>query len=74
MSTLPVRTSILRRRSFLRRLIVMTPVLDSISAVLLPALIALIASAFIVGHGHISAGSIAEVFDMMGQTDTMPSP
>lgn len=74
MSTLPIRTSMPPRRTLLRRLIVMTLVLDSVSAVLLPTLVALIVSAFIVGHGHISAGSVAEVFDMMGQTDTMPSP
>jgi hypothetical protein len=50
------------------------PMLDGITAVLLPALVALFLSAAFVGHGQISSESIAKVFEAAAQADTMASP
>jgi hypothetical protein len=73
MSTLPIQTS-LHSRPMSRRLASLTPVFDSVSAVLLPGLVALIISAFVIGHGHLSADGVAKVFSMVGQANTIAAP
>jgi hypothetical protein len=55
-----------------RRLGFLSPVFDSISAVLLPPLLALFLSALLVGHGHINAESLYKVLDMMAETTYYP--
>jgi hypothetical protein len=47
---------------------VLGSILDSVSLVLFPSLLALLISAVLVGHGEISSKSILDVLNMMAQT------
>jgi hypothetical protein len=58
---------------FPRRFGVLSPIFDAVSLVVLPSLVALLISATLVGHGHMSTASTLEVFDAMAQVSTLPS-
>ncbi len=71
-STVSHPVSALPSRSLLR-MVFLSPMFDSVSAVLLPSLIALMISAAVVGHGHISGESVAKVLNTMAQASAMPA-
>ncbi len=61
------------RPNVFQRLMALSPVFDGVSLVILPSLVALLVSAAIIGHGHISAASILDVFDTMAKASVLPA-
>ncbi len=55
-----------------KRFIVLAPLLDFVSAVLLPPLLALFLGALLAGHGSINAESLGKVLDLMAEATLYP--
>ncbi len=63
----------LRVNRVLNRLAVLAPILDSVSLILLPSLLALFIAAALVGHGKVSAETLLEVLDFMARASICPA-